>query len=98
MRSLVFCVLVASFAAASSSGAPLSGVAPHHVPPAQNGSPMVARALPAIPPIPPSPAAPAQPNGLFATVALADLGFVNGFRFANLGERMFRRRPAGVGE
>jgi len=33
------------------------------------------------------PAAPAQANGLYAAVTLADIGFVNGFRFANLGGR-----------
>jgi hypothetical protein len=41
--------------------------------------PVMVRAVP--------PSAPARPNGLFAAVTLADIGFVNGFRFANLGGR-----------
>src|ERR1700693_3332826 len=86
MRSLAFRALVASLVAAPSLSAPPSSAAPRLVPPAQNASPMVARALPAVP-IAPSPAVPAQPIGLFATVTLADIGFVNGFRFANLSGR-----------
>jgi hypothetical protein len=31
------------------------------------------------------PATPAQPSGLIASITLADIGFVNGLRFANLG-------------
>jgi len=96
MNRVVSCVLVTSLVAASSFAASLSAAAPRHVPPAQSPSPLLARALPTSPPLPPTPpspaasaapAVPAQPNRLFATVTLADIGFINGFRFANLGGR-----------
>jgi hypothetical protein len=89
----MFCVLAASLAAASFLAGPLSATAQRHVPPPPNISPVVARAVPTAPPLPPvppspaAPAAPAQPNGLYAAVTLADIGFANGFRFANLGGR-----------
>jgi hypothetical protein len=89
MHHIVYRVLAASLAATSSLGAPLLA-APHHAAPAQNAAPLVARATPLAPPLPPqapSLVAPVQPNGLFAAVTLADIGFVNGFRFANLGGR-----------
>ena len=92
MRSSVLCVLAASVAAASFLAGPLSATAQRRVPPAQSPASVVARAvpIPPVPPVPPSPAmpaAPAQPNGLYAAVTLADIGFVNGLRFANLGGR-----------
>jgi hypothetical protein len=84
MRNVSSRVFVSFLLAGTCLGAPFPAGAQSRVqaPPAQ---PMLARAAPAAAPMPA--AAPARPSGLLSTVTLADMGFVNGFRFANLGGR-----------
>jgi hypothetical protein len=67
---------------------PLPRVAPLpvRVAPPQTASVRVAPQTSAVEPTPiAAPSTPAQPGGLLAAVTLADIGFSNGVRFANLG-------------
>ena len=61
---------------------PLPLPRPGHAPRLVSAEPPVSSAMPA--PAMPAPAAP-RPRGPLAEVTLADIGFVNGLRFANLG-------------
>ena len=94
MRSIACRSFVSLLALAGMLAAP-PAAAQHRVQPPAQASPMIARVVPTAPP-PAAAAAPAavapaavttRPNELFTTVTLGDIGFVNGFRFANLGGR-----------
>jgi len=55
-------------------------------PPISHRSPSVAHpAVAELPPVPAVPAAATSPAGLLAEIRLADIGFINGLHFANLG-------------
>jgi cellulose synthase operon protein B len=72
-----FLLVGASQAFAASPQVPLPPMPPHRAP-----GPQTAAVEPAPSPVTP---APAQPTGLVAAITLADIGFGNGLRFANLG-------------
>jgi hypothetical protein len=75
-------VLCVSIQAEAQQRLPLPLPRPGHAPRLVSAEPPVSSAMPA--PAMPAPAAP-RPRGPLAEVTLADIGFVNGVRFANLG-------------
>ncbi len=75
-------VLCVSIQAEAQQRLPLPLPRPGHAPRLVSAEPPVSSAMPA--PAMPAPAAP-RPRGPLAEVTLADIGFVNGLRFANLG-------------
>jgi len=88
----VFALALFPIVAQSQTRSPTLPPIPHRV---ATRAPQPVAGAPAIA----EPAASARPGGLLAEVTLADVGFINGLRFSNLGGRhdIFMRLPEGRG-